>query len=219
MLPFLCPPPADTPALTDCTTTHRASRKRNPDGTRYKQISRRQLAIQKLPTQIDSLIKRFAPLTHLADASCGKLGLWSVLTANANAWETAALLVLPHAPDDVILLQETKIFRDRFRRTATSSARKLGWNPVLNLALPTLGTMGSAGCGVLGKIGTGITWAPHRSIDNICEHRVLVTWVAAVFKGGVHVISVYLIDIVGVKESNKAILDAVVGVIKTLKGQ
>ena len=137
-----------------------------------------------------------------------------MLTANANAWETAALVVLPHAPDDVILLQETKIFRERFRRTAASSARKLAWDPVLNLALPPLGTMGSAGCGVLGKIGTGITQVDHRSIDNLCEHRVLVTWVAAVFKGGVHIISVYLIDTVELNESNKAILEAVAGVIK-----
>ena len=97
-----------------------------------------------------------------------------------------ALLILPHTPDDIILLQETKLFRERFRSTAAISACKLGWNPVLNLALPTQGTMGSAGCGVLGNIGTGITQVDHRSINNLCEHRVLVTWVAAVFKGGSH---------------------------------
>jgi endonuclease/exonuclease/phosphatase family metal-dependent hydrolase len=181
-------------------------------------LSRRQLAVQKLPAQIGDNPCKVSPLTHLTEASWRKQGLWALLTVNPNAWDATTSLVLPFAPDDVVLLQETKIFRERFRRTASVGARRLGWNLVLNLALPTGGTMGSAGCGVLGKIGTGITKIDHRAIDNVCSHRVLVTWVAAVVKGGLYVISIYLIDTVGLNDANRAILEAVAQVIKTIKG-
>ena len=102
------------------------------------------------------LAKSIPPFACLTDSSWKRQGLWAVLTANTNSWETAVTLVLPYATDDIVLLQETKIFRDRFRRSASTAARKIGWNPLLNLAQPTLGTMGSAGCGALAKIGTGL---------------------------------------------------------------
>ena len=89
---------------------HRASRKRNPDGTRAKPITRKQLAIANLPAQIDTAITGIAPLTTLPEQSWRKKGLWAVLTANANSWETAATAILAHASDDVVLLQETLFF-------------------------------------------------------------------------------------------------------------
>ena len=72
MLPFMCPPVADEPCYADSPIARRASRRRNPDGTRYKQTPRRQCAIQKLPVQISLLISKVAPLTHLAEASWRK---------------------------------------------------------------------------------------------------------------------------------------------------
>ena len=101
---------------------------------------------------------------------------------------------------------------------AQTAARNTGWDPVFNLAHPTLGTGGSAGCAVLTKIGIGIAKAGPKTLSDFCDHRVLVTWVNAVVKGGAHFISVYLIDSVGLNEANKLILEEVTVAIKSIKG-
>ena len=76
--------------------------------------------------QIDVPNSKTAPLTHITEDTWRKQGLWAVLMANTNSWHTAAKLLLPFASDDILLLQETRIFRDRFRRVAANAARKVG---------------------------------------------------------------------------------------------
>ena len=202
----------------DRPSTRRARRARNADGTRRKPWTRRMAAIKELPLQTDILVKSIPPFACLTDSAWKKQGLWAILTANPNSWDAAVALLLPYATDDIILLQETRVFRDAFRRTALTTARKKGWNPHLNLALPTLGTIGSAGCGVLAKSGTGLSATGSPAIDDGCAHRIASAWVASVLKGGIQIFSVYLIDSVGINEANKKILDAITATIQTLSG-
>ena len=70
----------------------------------------------------------------------------------------------------------------------------------------------------MAKSSTGITDASPNTFDDFCNHRVVVSWVGAVLKGGLHVISIYLIDTVGLNEANKMILKAVAVAIKNIKG-
>ena len=71
---------------------------------------------------------------------------------------------------------------------------------------------------LLAKIGTGLVEANPKAIEDGFAHRVAAAWVAAVIKGGIRVISVYLIGSVGINEANQKILDAVVLLVKSLKG-
>ena len=103
MLHYLPPQATDVQPQGPTPSTRRDSRKRNPDGTRVKPQSRKQLAIANLPTQIDDAIAKAAPLAHLSEQSWRKQGLWSILTASANSWDTASTAVLAHAPGDAVL--------------------------------------------------------------------------------------------------------------------
>ena len=69
-------------------------------------------AIKELPLQTDILVKSIPPFACLTDAAWKKQGLWAILTTNPNSWDTAAFLLLPHATDDIILLQETNKSRE-----------------------------------------------------------------------------------------------------------
>ena len=71
---------------------------------------------------------------------------------------------------------------------------------------------------ILTKNGIGITKAGPKTVRDSCDHRVAVTWVNAVVKGGIHFISLYLIDTVGLNEANKLILEEVTVAIKSIKG-
>ena len=218
VVPDLPPAPEPDQMQVEQISTRRARRNRNPDGTRAKHQSRKQRAIANLPLQVETVIAKGSPLSHITEHSCKKQGLWSILTANTNSWDTAVTELLPYAPDDVLLLQETRIFRDRAQRTAQLTARKAGWNPTFNLAHPTLGTGGSAGCAVFTKNGIGISKAGLKTLSELVEHRVAISWVNAVAKGGVHFVSIYLIDSVGLNEANKLILQEVTAAVKSLKG-
>ena len=56
------------------------------------------------------------------------------------------------------------------------------------------------------------------TFEDDCSHRIAMAWVASCFKGGVHVISLYLIDTVGLNDANKKILENVTAAIKLLEG-
>ena len=68
------------------------------------------------------------------------------------------------------------------------------------------------------KNGIGIAKAGPKTLSEFAEHRVAISWVNAVAKGGVHFISLYLIDTVGLNEANKLILEEVTVAVKSLKG-
>ena len=71
---------------------------------------------------------------------------------------------------------------------------------------------------MLTKNGIGIAKAGPKTLSEFSEHRVTVTGVNAVTKGGVHFISIYLIDTVGLNEANKLILEEVTLAVKNIKG-
>ena len=66
-------------------------------------------AIKHLPLQTDILVKSIPPFACLTDSAWRKQGIWAILTANTNSWDTAVTLLLPYATDDVVLLQETSV--------------------------------------------------------------------------------------------------------------
>ena len=88
----------------------RARRQREANGKRKKKSTRRQVAIAMLPD--DPSDKIDLPLSStLQDRWWPKMGLWSVVTANANCWATASDNVANVAEDDFLMLQETKVFK------------------------------------------------------------------------------------------------------------
>ena len=64
LLPYLPPAPEPDQMQVDQGSTRRASRKRNPDGTRARYQSRKQRAIANLPLQVETVIAKGSPLTH-----------------------------------------------------------------------------------------------------------------------------------------------------------
>jgi len=84
----------------------RARRQRDLDGKRKKKKSRRQVAIAMLPDDASDKLD-MPPCSTLQFRWWPKLGLWSVVTANANCWATASDDVANVAEDDFVMLQET----------------------------------------------------------------------------------------------------------------
>ena len=101
-----------------------------------------------------------------------KQGLWSVASANPNCWATAMANVVNVAQDDFALIQETKKTKESMRRVAGSAARRLGWNHVFGTAHRTAGTMGTGGCVVLARGGTGISGTYNNLIPEALAHRI-----------------------------------------------
>ena len=88
-----------------------------------------------------------------------------------------------------------------------NESRANGWNPQIGLAHPTAGTAGSGGCSVLAKKGTGIAPAQASTFPDGSQHRLELTHVNAVLKGGLHCLSNYLIDGEGLSPSNMTRLE------------
>ena len=198
----------------------RARRQRNKDGTRKKKKTktRREAAIANW---IDSnsappcIIEQTATL-H--DRWWPSAGLWAFLTVNPNSWKTAVSEILPSAEDDVILMQESNTFKESAHKVAGSTARRLGWSHAIGYAHRTAGTMGSGGCAILARKGTGIHSPAKSGIPDFCSHRIHLAWVACVARGGMHCMSVYLIDSVGMNPSNILICEQAALVLRALCG-
>ena len=113
-----------------------------------------------------------------------------------------------------MFFQEAKIFKESMCKVAGNAARKLGWNHVIGTAHRTSGTMGSGGCAVLARAGTGITGTLNDLIPEAFANKITVAWVSAIAKGGFYLISVYLKDSVGMNKENMAICECVVSAVR-----
>ena len=165
--------------------------------------NRRQLAIKMLPDTSRGEKPLHIPLeSTLEDDWWKKHGLWAITTSNPKSWASAAANVTNKASDDVVLLQETKTFRESAMKVCGNTARRQGWNHCFGFAHRTSGTMGSGGCAVLAKRGTGISDRHNRTVSDLVSHRATVAWISAIAKGGFHLISIYLKGTVGMNPEN-----------------
>ena len=155
--------------------------------------------------------------TQWADATAKEDGLWIIDTANPNSWTTAEASGLPRSCADVLLLQESKRFGEHADEQVKKSGRDLGWNCAVATALRTAADKGSGGCIVGAKRGIGIAGHEH-VVSEAIKHRCCFAWVSAMLKGGVHFGSIYLKDLVGMDDTNMAILQEVAAAITALKG-
>ena len=78
--------------------------------------------------------------------------------------------------------------------------------------------MGSGGCGVLARKGTGTSNKFIRLIPECVSHRICIAWVAAISKGGFFLVSVYLKDSVGMNTENKMVCEHVAATVRCLDG-
>ena len=76
----------------------------------------------------------------------------------------------------------------------------LGWNLRPTAALRTAKDKCSGGCGVATGKHVGIANNTDEIVPAAYRHRIAVTWVGAILKGGVHVLSVWLKDSEGLSE-------------------
>ena len=78
--------------------------------------------------------------------------------------------------------------------------------------------MGSGGTAVLTRAGSGIVPATEHAIDEGVAHRICLSWVDAICRGGVHCMSLYLRCTEGLSEANQAILEEASAVLATVAG-
>jgi hypothetical protein len=114
--------------------------------------------------------------------------------------------------------QETKRFSASGVESALADAKSQGWNAHLSLAHPTAAAMGSGGCAVMVRSGSGIIPASAQTVREPFRYRIAVAWVDAVCRGGIHCISVYLRHSEGLSPANMAILEELYAVVKQVKG-
>ena len=116
------------------------------------------------------------------------------------------------------MMQESKKFKESAHKVAGNTARRLGWSHAIGYAHRTAGTMGSGGCAILARKGIGIHSPTNSAIPDFCSHRIHLAWVACVAKGGMHCMSIYLIDSVGMNPSNILICEQAALVLRALCG-
>ncbi len=192
----------------------RARRARHPNGKR-KAFPTRASKANMLPPVGQLLV---GPSGEVGDRSWKEQGLWAIDCANGNSWQTLETCMVLRSKADILLAQETKIFEDDRLVGASLSARAAGWNPTFTPALRTAASKGSGGGAVLVRKGSGIKGNSIEAIKTQFQHRMCVSWIDAVFKGGVHCISIWLKDSEGMSATNKAILEELAVVIGGLKG-
>ena len=125
--------------------------------------------------------------TEMADDSFKDCGLWAFDTVNSNAWSTARDRILVRLASDCVMLQETRVFAEDAEQRIRAQARDIGWNAVAAPAARTDAGAGSSGCAVLTRKGTGIAVPPGVAVAPGFRHRLVVSWISAVFKGGIYV--------------------------------
>ena len=192
----------------------RARRARGPDGRRILRPSRRKRATQCQGQQA----VRCATTSLLGERWWPKHGLWAIDTANANSWMTFEGAVLSKSCADVLLGQESKILTADRLRSAETVARGQGWNPTLSLAHRTAADRGSGGASVMVRRGSGITGMTDTLIQEGMRHRICISWVDAIVRGGVHCVSIWLRDSEGISPANMALLDELAVALGSLRG-
>ena len=191
---------------------NRSCRPRDARGTRIRPRSRRQIALRA--TWGGGAV----PLTTaLGPRWWATQGLWAIDSANSNAWSTAATRILHTDGADILLLQETKLASHRIS-VSSNQARQRGWSAVFNPAHPMAADKSSGGTAVCVRRGIGVSDDVGKLVPEVFKHRIQLSWVNAVLRGGIYVISVYLHDSVGVSPENLILLEELAIIIGALRG-
>ncbi len=151
---------------------------------------------------------------RIRDRTFVKYGYWAFDTANANCWATARAY-LQHTSADFTLLQETRTRRGDNSRSAEDQARRLGWNLALEPCAVTDALLPSAGVAVAVKGHLGMAEPPLLAWDSALSTRACAKWVGACCRGGLFVISGYLVSAKGMAQCN---LDILGGIARLLHG-
>jgi len=128
-------------------------RKKNVNGARMRNHSRRWASLRS--SAAHSAIMQDPGASEIGWRQPKGAGLWSVDTANANAWSTGKRQILGRSSADIILMQETKLRASRIV-TAKGQAGRMGWRNHFGPALVTSALGTSGGTSVSSRKGLGV---------------------------------------------------------------
>ena len=146
-----------------------------------------------------------------------KAGLWSIDSSNANSWESART-VMAKSSADIELLQELKVHDPQTLMSAVSAAKHEGWKLRPTLAHKTAADLGTGGVAVACRKHIGIIDNTELLVPEGLRHRICVSHIGAICKGGIHFISLWLRHTEGLSEENLMILYAVAKILTKIKG-
>ena len=188
----------------EARSSKRARRARHPGGCRKALVSRR----KKATSFSDSSSEwRLPDVTSIGDSSWKSMGLWAIDTANGNSWKTVLRQVVRRSAADILLLQETKLLDAQKFEAAKITARSVGWNPTFSYAHETGSSKATGGNGIFARRGMGINQHTDKAVRDGFRHRIAISWVDGVQRGGLHCGSIWLFDSQGLSESNMALLE------------
>ena len=207
----------DEDAETVVRRCKRARRARHRSGGRKVLVTRRQKAIRFAKCG-DATVWTAPCTTNISDRSWMQQGLWAIDTANGNSWGTALRQVVERSQADILLLQETKLLDPQKFEAAKIAARSAGWNPTLSYAHQTCAARATGGNGVFARRGMGIHQNTDKLIRDGMRHRISLSWVDGVQRGGVHCGSIWLFDSQGLSDANMALLEEAAVALRPCQG-
>ena len=181
-----------------------------PAATAAWKLLQRKLVQRADPRRLDAAI----PLDDITHRS---LGLWAIDTANANVMSTLMTYVRGTSAD-AFLGQETKVLTGDPVRSAEDALSSCQWRASIQPCGlgPAGGPSAGVAIGVRQHIGLG---QPDSGPMFRANPRLLLRKMGAVCRGGLHLGSVYLRDVVGPTDAaNLAILDELAGCLNVLQG-
>ena len=151
------------------------------------------------------------------DAVHRDLGLWAIDSVNANVWSTLRAYVAISAAD-AFVAQEAKVTAGDAVRSAEDSLATIRWRASVQPCGfgPAGGPSAGTAVGVRQHIGLGLPSFGHAFNGS---PRFQLRKMGAICKGGLHIGSAYLQDVVGPTDpANLAILDEIAGCLNVLRG-
>jgi len=153
----------------------------------------------------------------IAESWWKQFGVWAIDTANSNSWASAEKAILRRSSADVVLGQETKLLAAPGAQVPFSQGKRAGWRVCATPAHRTALGKGSGGCFIATTRSIGLH--EHAGVVKLAvRHRLHAGHVQAVMRGGIHVVSIWLIDGVGLSPENLMILEHAAEVILKLRG-
>ena len=150
------------------------------------------------------------------DAGFKEAGLWAFDSLNGNCAATAQSY-LERTAADACLLQEMRVRTVNCAQTERSAAHG-GWALSVGPALDTAAGSTSAGVAVSARSHFGLARSPGIHAIEVDRSRVIVRWLGAVCRGGIHLVSVYLYFGEGLSQRNIDLLQSIAGMSASCEG-
>ena len=157
------------------------------------------------------------PKVDIDDKWHRQAGLWAFETCNANSWQSLTEHSLKRTAADVVFAQETRLFGSDEVAGAALGAKKHGWTASIGTASKSQAGRNSGGCAVLAAGGVGMSLGSNELVEDQFRHRIQHAWVGCAARGGIHCISLYLKDSVGIA-ANLELLQMAAALVKSLDG-